>query len=619
MSRTTTKTEESVRRVPGKACRRDGSPQREEKEAGVERFLRSLPVFVGTHRTAIHSAVFIVYLAVAVTVMCFHEPWFDEAQAWLIARDCSWRELLTVRTHYEGHPPLWWMLLAVPAKLGMPYEWGLKGVQLLTAALMIWLLEFRTKLPEILKVIMPFSYFLCYQYGVTSRPYALMIAAMFLVAINWKNRDEKPWPVVLSMMLLCLTSSYGIVIAGLFSVLWVFDFIRSDKSLFLNKGRFFALLALLVLAICLIYAIRPIDGTSTGAIGESDDDINSPAIRYLYIWLLLPSETMFTSYTGDSSLETVDLSAGAFLYAAAISIMVWCVIGWICRRRNMLRLLLVPYVVLSVIFMMYFSMHHEGIILGYFLMILTIACDVKELGMADVPRQLLKAEKDVAEKIGNSKFLWYKAMLCCAGLSVMFIGVYWNVSACACDIKYDYSSSRYVASFIKDNDLEKYKWMSGWSRITEGQANAKVKQMIRSGEWYCAGEECVDFTPWIEGTLLISNPYFKSNLIGNSYENQTYLSWEWMKDPQRARKDIERWRSSEEPEFYSTIYQPFYFSDLGYKRNDYIKFHVGTRITPWKDSRTKKDTDIYIRKDIYRGVLHSPDAGIKWSDGSKIK
>ncbi|WP_143155110.1 hypothetical protein [Bifidobacterium merycicum] len=176
-----------------------------------------------------------------------------------------------------------------------------------------------------------------------------------------------------------------------------------------------------------------------------------------------------------------------------------------------------------------------------------------------------------------------------------------------------------MASFIKDNDLEKYKWMSGWSRITEGQANAKVKQMIRSGEWYCAGEECVDFTPWIEGTLLISNPYFKSNLIGNSYENQTYLSWEWMKDPQRARKDIERWRSSEEPEFYSTIYQPFYFSDLGYKRNDYIKFHVGTRITPWKDSRTKKDTDIYIRKDIYRGVLHSPDAGIKWSDGSKIK
>ncbi len=45
----------------------------------------------------------------------------------------------------------------------------------------------KTKLPEPFKVILPFSYFLCYQYGVTSRAYALMVAAMLLVAINWKT------------------------------------------------------------------------------------------------------------------------------------------------------------------------------------------------------------------------------------------------------------------------------------------------------------------------------------------------------------------------------------------------------------------------------------------------
>lgn len=90
----------------------------------------------------LHCIVFIAYVTVTVTVSCFHEPWFDEAQAWLIARDCSWKELLTVRTHYEGHPPLWWMLLAIPAKLGMPYEIGLKSLNLMCAALMIWLLAY---------------------------------------------------------------------------------------------------------------------------------------------------------------------------------------------------------------------------------------------------------------------------------------------------------------------------------------------------------------------------------------------------------------------------------------------------------------------------------------------
>lgn len=91
------------------------------------------------------------------------------------------------------------MMLAAPAKLGVPYEIGLKSINLACATLMIWLLEFKTKLPEPFKVILPFSYFLCYQYGVTSRPYALMVAAMLLVAINWKTRDEKPWREALSM------------------------------------------------------------------------------------------------------------------------------------------------------------------------------------------------------------------------------------------------------------------------------------------------------------------------------------------------------------------------------------------------------------------------------------
>ena len=84
--------------------------------------------------------VFAVYLAVVIVTMAFHEPWFDEAQSWLIARDCSYRDLLLVRPHYEGHPPLWWLLLSIPAKLGVPYEWGLKGVELVCSALMCGLL-----------------------------------------------------------------------------------------------------------------------------------------------------------------------------------------------------------------------------------------------------------------------------------------------------------------------------------------------------------------------------------------------------------------------------------------------------------------------------------------------
>lgn len=87
------------------------------------------------------TVTFSAYLAVIVIVMCFHEPWFDEAQSWLIARDSSFSELLTLRPHYEGHPPLWTLILSIPAKTGVPYEIGLKSVQFLCAIVLgSWLI-----------------------------------------------------------------------------------------------------------------------------------------------------------------------------------------------------------------------------------------------------------------------------------------------------------------------------------------------------------------------------------------------------------------------------------------------------------------------------------------------
>ena len=58
-------------------------------------------------RTLALLLAFVLYIAIIAIVMCFHEPWFDEAQSWLIARDSSLADIISVRTHYEGHPPFW--------------------------------------------------------------------------------------------------------------------------------------------------------------------------------------------------------------------------------------------------------------------------------------------------------------------------------------------------------------------------------------------------------------------------------------------------------------------------------------------------------------------------------
>ena len=131
---------------------------------------------------AVNRILFCVFCFSLIIISLFHEPWFDEVQAWMIARDASLYELLFVIPHYEGHPALWSLLLAVPAKLGVPFEIGLKAVGLVIYAALVYLILFRSPFPWFIRYSLPFSYFIFYQYGIVVRPYGLSILTLLLLA-----------------------------------------------------------------------------------------------------------------------------------------------------------------------------------------------------------------------------------------------------------------------------------------------------------------------------------------------------------------------------------------------------------------------------------------------------
>lgn len=220
-------------------------------------------------------------------------------------------------------------------------------------------------------------------------------------------------------------------------------------------------------------------------------------------------------------------------------------------------------------------------------------------------------------KLGARKARNYLITLKALALGAMLISVYWTINASICDIRYEYSSSRTVASFIKTNHLEQYRWMAGWTRINSTNASPDVKERINQGGYCADGKDCIDYTSWVSGTLVTADPYFKRTLMSNAYKGRSYISWEWCIDPYAGKQDIETWRSWGESEFYDTIYQPFFFSALGYDRNDYTKIRIAETVTPWKDQRSRGSVEIYVRNDIYKNVLHSPDTGIAWPDGAK--
>ena len=334
-------------------------------------------------------------------------------------------------------------------------------------------------------------------------------------------------------------------------------------------------------------------------------------------WLVMPSETLFTSTLSDGNMQFIALTPSELFMPCVMSCLMWCFLIQICLRRKTASLLLTTYLGISVAFTAHLSMHHAGIILGFFIAILAIDCDIEKINSNDWPQWIRNLNNRVMTLLGPKKTERYLRFFKILGLIFMLVSVYWTASASICDIRYDYSSSRAVASFIKTNHLEQYRWMAGWTRVSKNDtaSNPEINKIIDKGG-YCGGTDCIDYTSWYGSALIDSAPYFDHTLLANAYKGRSYSSWEWCVDPYAGKKDIETWKSWGEPEFYDTLYQPFFFSDLGYDRNHYTKIKIAETKTPWKSTWSEGACEIYVRNDIYENVLHSPDPGIDWPDGA---
>ncbi len=159
----------------------------------------------------IYAAASVYALLVALTVHR-HEPWADEAQSWLLGRDASLADLWGRLLHYEGTPGLWQTLVHAMIRLGLSYPaYGyVSGVLGLAA---VWLLLRYAPLPLFIRILLPFTYYLCYQYAAVARSYALIAPLLFAIAALYPQAPRRP---VLTTILLCLlagVSAHGFLVS----------------------------------------------------------------------------------------------------------------------------------------------------------------------------------------------------------------------------------------------------------------------------------------------------------------------------------------------------------------------------------------------------------------------
>jgi hypothetical protein len=151
-------------------------------------------------------------LLVALTIH-FHEPWADEAQSWLLGRDASLADLWGRLLHYEGTPGLWQTLLHALIRLGLPYS-AYNYVSGILGLAAVYLLLRYAPLPLFVRMLLPFTFYLCYQFAVVARSYALAAPLLFAIAATYTQARRKLVLTTVLLSLLAGVSVHGFLISA---------------------------------------------------------------------------------------------------------------------------------------------------------------------------------------------------------------------------------------------------------------------------------------------------------------------------------------------------------------------------------------------------------------------
>jgi len=565
----------------------------------------------------------LLYMLGISVVTAFHEPWFDEAQAWDIAKSASYQRILFEIPHYEGHPPLWHLLLSIFAKTGCPYEFSIKLVNVGFCTLAMALLILKSPFPKGVRCLLPFTYFLFYQYGVLSRPYCLVMTAFMLTAMGYTNRNAHPWRYILPLCFLCLTSAYGILVAGGLCLAWVIEIFpemhqTGTLKTFWKDKRFWPLLMILILAMCLCLMILPADDCYYYGVTEDKYAIfkkMTEISRYLKL-LYLPVEA-WAGNTVNYSTET-NVSLGLAVLDALASIPVWAVLISCTRKNHKFLTFILPTVIVELFFCFkYGNSHHIGMFA--LIHIFTFWIMMAQPGGMQMPEWFGEMRKKFDSPLTS------KAVSGLVAGFVLIVPMIYSVMCSVEDIREVYCTKGFV-NFIKENHLEDKKIMTTWVTIFK----ETDEDEDRESEWDSAQQANADndnmsgmisidsselFLPWelpsghpeieqqmtnLVGYGASIAPYFDKNVIMNYnalYPGDTFMHYSYKED---IEANFNAWREQGLPEFIlewvavDEVYGLDTFRDLRY-----YCIHECEAMKCFKASSIDLHLRIYLRGDLF--------------------
>lgn len=514
----------------------------------------------------------LLYIIFMVIIMYFHEPWYDEAQAWLIARDASLKDILFILPHYEGHPPIWHLILLPFAKLGAPFEFSIKLVSLTFCSIAMGLFIFKSPFKRIIRLTIPFTYFFFYQYGVISRPYCILMLGFILCSMFYRNKENKPFRFIIALGMLCSASAYGIVLSAGIAIVWLLEIFGKDfqlnriKEFFLDK-RFLALLILLIYNLILVISIIPKSDTyAIDNVVKNTDYID----RFIYMFFVLPGDATYLDICNYLFPKfQLDVYSIAGIVGSSIVSIILIIFA---KKYNKILLLIIPYSLMAVFStFVYFYIQHSGIVMLFFLFVVWCCFESKE-----EKNITFKFFKRLIKK--NSDLIKLKLIPKVFCTIVICVSIVWTIVSSVNEIYTPYGEGRDLAKFIKENNIDKYKIMAQWKQYINNET-----------------KETISYTNLINNVCVL--PYFNRNVFYNfntGLSNKSYITHKVGND----HKNIEECKKSGIPDVIigNVNLESVFGNSISY--NDYICVYDAKGSYIWKTEVADYKILVYIRKDL---------------------
>ena len=354
----------------------------------------------------------IIYVIALLYIIPKHEPWEDEAQAWLLARDSGLVELLFKNIGYEGHPGLWHVILMIPSRLLEYSSFGY--ISFFFSLIGVFLILYYSSFPLWVKLIIPFTYFIFYQYSVVARCYSLILPLLGFIALLYREKNNKIYLFVFFVSLLANVSLHGFIIALALMFVHFVDVISFWKNID-KADRKTQLFAFVIFAIVCLFVVLQV----------------------------YPPDDLYFSHKGFSFSFNHFLDLGLKIIGEVFSGNLWLsyfviviFLIWFYLQRQILFFVL-SNIAMLLLFSIYYNFWHQGVL--YLIWIFTLWLSFSE--------NKGRLQSSLFRKV--IKIL----MLVSTGIVCVF-NTYWSLIIYKNEIKMNYGAGKEISTFIKENGLE---------------------------------------------------------------------------------------------------------------------------------------------------------------------